>query len=295
MKESTRGALTIFFVYAFWGVLPVYWKAIESVDSVEILAHRMVWSCIFSFILVAVLHKKSVIISLFRSNRRALALLLLSGVVVTANWGLYIWAVNHGRILESSLGYFINPLISILFGLVIFKEKLNKIQWLAIGIAATGVCSEIIALGHLPFISLSLAILFSTYSIIKKLSAVESLAGFTVETVFMTPFALAYLIWCQYSGTAHFPYEMRTTLLLIGTGVITAAPLILFTWGVKRSAMTTVGLIQYTSPILIFITGTFVYNEPVTPVRLLSFVLIWVSIIIFTVESFWRTKRTGKS
>ena len=275
--------------------MPIYWKALGSVNSVEILAHRAIWACVFSFSLVAMARKTSDIVSLFLSNRRALMMLLLSCAIITVNWSIYIWAVKDGRILEGSLGYFINPLVSILFGVVIFKERLNKIQWLAIGFATAGVCSEVVALGHLPFVSLSLAITFGIYGLLKKLSAVESLVGLTVETLFITPFALSWLIWCQYSGAAHFPYGVWTTLLLLGTGVVTAAPLITFAWGVKRSDMTTVGLIQYTSPILMFLTGTVVYHEPVSSVRLLAFVLIWIAIIIFSAESLWRAKRTGGS
>jgi len=294
MKESTQGAITIFFTYVFWGIMPVYWKALASVNSVEILAHRIVWSCVFSLSLAAAGRKISDVASLFRSNRRTMVLLVLSSVVITANWGIYIWAVNDGRILESSLGYFINPLVSMLFGAVIFKERLNKIQWMAIGIASAGVCSEVVALGYLPLVSLSLAFSFGAYGLLKKLSAVESLVGFTVETLLLTPFFLTWLIWRRYSGTAHFSYGAWTALLLVGTGVVTAMPLITFAWGVKRSAMTTVGLIQYTSPILIFITGTVVYNEPLSSVRLLSFILTWISIIIFTAESIWRTRRSHK-
>ena len=293
MKESTRGAFAIFFTYVLWGLLPVYWKALGALNPVEILAHRIIWSCVFSFFMAAAARKTSDFVSLFRTDRRALVILLFSSLAVTANWSIYIWAVNDGRILESSLGYFINPLVSILLGTVIFKERLSKIQWLAIGIAAIGVCLEVAAIGHLPFVSLGLAFSFGIYGILKKLSATESIVGFTVETLFITPFALAWLKWRQYSGLAHFPYGTWITLLLIGTGVATSTPLIMFAWGVKRSAMTTVGLIQYTSPILLLIIGTAVYHEPVSFVRLLSFALTWVSIIIFTADSFRRAKMAG--
>lgn len=294
MKESARGALVIFLTYVLWGILPVYWKALASINSTEILAHRIVWSCVFSFVLVAAARKTSDFVSLFRS-RRELLTLMVSSVVVTGNWGLYIWAVNSGKILESSLGYFINPLISILLGTMVFNERLSKVQWLSIGIATAGVCAEVVELGHFPFVSLGLALLFGVYGLFKKLSSVESTVAFTVETLLITPFALVFLLWRQSSGVAHFPYGLWTTLLLIGTGIATSMPLIMFAWGVKRSAMTTVGLIQYTSPVLMFITGTLVYNEPVSHVRLLSFTLIWVSIIFFTTDSFLRSKRTGRS
>ena len=290
MRDNIKGVFVITLTYVLWGVLPVYWKALASVNPVEILAHRAIWSCVFSFSLLAAGRGISAFVSLFRSNRRALVLIALSSVTITANWSIYIWGVNNGRILECSLGYFINPLVSILFGLVVFKERLNKIQWLAIGIAAAGVFSEVAALGRLPFVSLSLAFSFGVYGLLKKLSAVESLVGFTIETLFVTPFALSWLVWRQYSGAAHFPYGAWTTSLLIGTGVITSVPLIMFAWGVKRSPLTTVGLVQYASPILMFLTGAVVYHEPVSLTRLLSFALTWISIIIFTAESLWRAK-----
>ncbi|MCL1874680.1 MAG: EamA family transporter RarD [Synergistaceae bacterium] len=294
MKESARGAIVIFLTYVLWGILPVYWKALASINSSEILAHRIVWSCVFSFILVAAARKTRDFVSLFR-NRRELVTLMVSSVVVTGNWGLYIWAVNSGKILESSLGYFINPLISILLGTMVFKERLSMIQWLSIGVATVGVCAEVVELGHFPFVSLGLALLFGIYGLFKKLSAIESTVAFTVETLLITPFALLWLIWRQSSGAAHFPYDLWTTVLLIGTGIATSMPLIMFAWGVKRSAMTTVGLIQYTSPILMFITGTLVYHEPVSNVRLLSFTLIWISIIFFTVDSFLRAKKVSRT
>jgi chloramphenicol-sensitive protein RarD len=222
-------------------------------------------------------------------------ILVLAGVAVATNWSIYIWAVNDGRILETSLGYFITPLVSMLFGIVVFKENLSKTQWLAIVIAATGVCSEVVALGHLPFVALGLAFTFGAYGLLKKLSTVESLVGFLVETMFIMPLALFWLAWRQYSGAAHFPYGTWTTLLLVGTGVVTAAPLITFAWGVKRSAMITVGLLQYSSPSIMFLTATIIYNEPVSAVRLLSFAFIWFSIVIFSADSLRRAKETKEA
>jgi len=220
-------------------------------------------------------------------------MIALSSVAITANWGIFIWAVNNGRILETSLGYFMIPLISMLFGAVVLKENLTKIQRLAIAIAAAGLFLEVFTLGELPFVSISLAFSFGSYSLLKKLTAIESLVGFTIETLFLTPFALLWLIWLQYSSVAHFPYGVWTTSLLIGTGVVTSVPLVVFAWGVQRSAMTTVGLIQYTAPFLSFLIGVFVYHEPMPATRIISFALTWASIIIFTTESFWRAKHSN--
>jgi len=220
-------------------------------------------------------------------------MIALSSIAITANWGIFIWAVNNGRILETSLGYFMIPLISMLFGALVLKENLTKIQWLAIAIAATGLCLEVVTLGGLPFVSISLAFSFGSYSLLKKLTAIESLIGFTIETLFLTPFALLWLVWLQHSGAAHFPYEIWTTSLLIGSGVVTSVPLVVFAWGVQRSSMVTVGLIQYTAPFLAFLIGALVYNEPLPGTRIMSFALTWISIIIFTAESFWRARQRG--
>ena len=292
MKENTKGACAIFFTYVLWGVLPIYWKALASLDSTEIIAHRALWSCVFSFLMIFLARKGADFFSIFRSDRHAVVMLALSGAAVTANWYIYIWAVNSGKILESSLGYFINPLVSILFGLVFFKERLRKIQWLAVGIAATGVCAEVVSLGRLPFVSLSLAFLFGAYGLLKKMTTVDSLVGLTIETMFIIPFALSWLIYLQQAGAAHFPYLAEITLLLVGTGVVTAIPLIMFAWGVKKSTMTTVGLMQYTSPILMFLTATLIYHEPMPPARWASFSLTWLSIILFTAESILHAKKT---
>jgi len=291
MKVSTQGALAVLSVYLVWGVLPFYWRTMESINAVEILAHRVVWSCVVSFLLMLAGGGASDIIAPFRSNRRVLVLIMLSSIAITVNWGFFIWAVNNDRILETSLGYFMIPLVSMLFGALVLKERLSRIQWFAIGTAALGLSLEVITLGGLPFVSLSLAISFGSYGLLKKLTAIDSLVGFTIETLFLTPFALACLIWLQATGAAHFPYGVGLTLLLISTGVVTSVCLIVFAWGVQRSAMTTVGLIQYTAPFMAFLIGTFVYHEPLPGTRILTFALTWASIIVFTMESFWRARR----
>ena len=281
MTESAKGAYAVFFTYVLWGILPVYWRALASVDSMEILAHRALWSCAFALCLAALTRRWGEFTLLFRS-RRALGMLAFSSLTVSANWCIYIWAVNDGRILESSLGYFINPLVSILFGVVFFKEHLGKLQRLAVVLAAAGVCAEVLSLGRLPLVSLGIAFTFGLYGLLKKMSRAESLVGFAAETLLITPFALWWLVWRQQAGLAHFPYDPRRTFLLIGAGVVTAVPLILFAWGVKRTTMTTVGVTQYTSPILMFLTATLLYHEPMPPARWLSFLLIWASLLLFT-------------
>jgi chloramphenicol-sensitive protein RarD len=291
MSGNTKGALAVFFAYLIWGILPVYWKAMASVDPLEILAHRAVWSCVFSLLLLSLTRGVGNVVSLVRSNRRTLAMLAISGVTITVNWYTFIWAVNNDRILETSLGYFINPLVSILFGVIIFRERLRKIQWLAIALAASGVCVEIAKLGQVPAVALMLAFTFGAYGLLKKMLTVDSITGLTTETLFITPFALFCLFWRQNTGAAHFPYQAWTNILLVSTGVLTAIPLIIFAWGVKRTTMTLIGLTQYTSPIMMFLSATLVYHESISPARLLTFSLTWAGIIVFTAESFWFAKK----
>jgi chloramphenicol-sensitive protein RarD len=282
--KSAGGPLAIFLTYILWGAMPVYWRAMSSIDPLEILAHRAVWSCVFSIVLLTAARKGGEALALVRS-RRALPRLALSGAIITVNWYMYIWAVNNGRILETSLGYFMNPTVSILFGVIVFKERLRKVQQLAIGVAFCGVCVEIAELGRPPVVSLGLAVTFGLYGLLKKTFAVDSITGLAIETALIAPFALLWLAWRQSVGAARFPYPLGMDLLLAGAGVLTALPLIVFAWGVGRTKMTVLGLIQYTSPVMTFLTATLIYREPISAGRMFSFSLIWAGIIIFTADS----------
>ncbi|MDR0648584.1 MAG: EamA family transporter RarD [Synergistaceae bacterium] len=287
MKGGGRqGFAAIFSAYVLWGILPVYWRAMSSLDPLEVLAHRAIWSCAFTFLLLVLSRRADGVMSLLRSGRRTLLSLAASGAVITVNWYLYIWAVNSGRILETSLGYFINPLVSILFGMVFFKERLRRAQWAAIALAICGVLAEVAYLGRFPLVSLGLAFTFGLYGLLKKLTAVDPITGMMAETALMTPFALAWLVWRNSKGLLGFPYSVSMTVLLMGAGVLTAIPLIVFAWGVSRVSMTLLGLAQYTSPIMTFLTATLVYHEPMPAARVVSFALIWAAIAIFTAESF---------
>ncbi|MDR1515163.1 MAG: EamA family transporter RarD [Synergistaceae bacterium] len=286
MKSGAKGFAAVFFSYVLWGAMPVYWRAMSALDPLEILAHRAIWSCAFTLVLLLLSRRAGGTAALVRSNPKALLGLAFSGAIITVNWYLYIWAVNDGRILETSLGYFINPLVSILFGMIFFDERLRKAQWAAVTLAVCGVLAEVANLGRIPVFSLGLAFTFGLYGLLKKLSTVDPITGLFVETALMTPFALVWLAWRQSAGLSAFPYPLRLDLLLAGAGILTAAPLMVFAWGVSRISMTVIGLIQYTSPIMTFLTATLVYHEPMPTARIISFALIWAAIIIFTAESF---------
>jgi chloramphenicol-sensitive protein RarD len=293
MKENTKGAIAVFCVYMLWGSLPIYWKQMGALDAMEILAHRALWSGVFAVLLVILTRRTKNLVSLFRRDVRSGVLLLLSGIAVSVNWFIYIWAVNEGKVLESSLGYFMNPLVSILFGVVIFRERLRKMQWAAIAVAALGVCAEVAALGRAPMVSLGLAFSFGVYALLKKMVAADPLTGMAVETLILMPFALLWLAWRQRIGMAHFPYPAALTFLLLSTGAVTVLPLILFAWGVRRCPLTIVGLVQYTSPILMFLSAVLLYHEALPPLRQLSFALTWTGIALFTLESFLYVKKRG--
>ena len=233
MTIPQKGAAAAFLSYLWWGSMPLYWKALSSVSSSEILGHRVVWSAIFTFALIAVTgqwHKTTA----FAVKNKRKTLWLFLGYLITLNWGLYIWAVNAGRILETSLGYYINPLVSMFFGMLFFGEKLRRAQRIAIAIAAAGVCIQIITIREIPLVSLGLALSFGLYGVLKKAVSIEPSVALLIETLSAAPAALAYLCWLQHTGAANFPYSLTTDLLLAGTGVMTSVPLLLFAYAAQR-------------------------------------------------------------
>ena len=285
MRDSTKGGLVVFFAYVMWGSMPFYWKALRVLAPMEILAHRIVWSFTFTLLLLAAAKQLCGLARKLRDERGTLGALVASGVLVTLNWYLYIWAVNNDRVLDTSLGYFINPLMSILLGVAIFREKLGAVQWTAIALAAAGVSVQVFEMGRLPLVSLGLALTFALYGAIRKKTDIDPVPGLFVETAVVTAPALLWLFHMQAAGTAHYPYGAALNLLLVGAGILSSMALILFAWGAKKVRLSTVGLIQYTSPIMTFLTAVFIYGESVSPLRLASFVLIWAGIIIYTAHS----------
>lgn len=284
-RGTIRAGFIVFLAYVIWGLMPFYWKAMQSIDSSVILGHRAVWSVAFTMALLLAAGKLGHTFVQLKTDRRTLLILCASSVTIALNWFLYIYAVNHGRIMETSLGYFINPLVSVAFGMFFFKERLRRAQKIAITLAACGVGAEVIALGELPLMSLGIALTFGLYGVFKKQIRIDAAGGLFVETAVLMVPALVWLYHCQRAGISHFPYSARLNLFLIGTGVMTSVPLILFAWGAQRIRLSTLGLIQYTSPILTLLIAVFAYGEPFTSVKFLSFGLIWTAIILYTAEA----------
>lgn len=284
MSEHKKGLLYGVLCYAIWGIFPLYWRLIDHVDSIEILAHRMLWSGVFMVTLfIGIRHLR--LRNHIHSPRQYL-MLFLTGTLITFNWGLYIWAINHGYILQSSLGYYINPLVNVLLGYLFLHERLNRAQTVALILALAGVLYFTIDYGHFPIISLALAFSFGIYGLMKKKMGLNATAALTVETIWMMPAALVYITFiAAYGNSALNTFDLFTWLLLLLAGAVTAIPLLLYGKAAERITLTALGFLQYISPTGQFLIGIFVYKEPFTTAHIVCFSLIWTGLIIFTVDT----------
>lgn len=292
-SKTKTGVIYAALSYLLWGILPLYWKAMDNISPFEILAHRILWAFVFvgAILLINKQWKELIKIS---KNKRNLLFISLSASMVTINWGLYIYAVNSHHIVEASLGYYINPLIVVFFGVVFLKEKLTRGQVLAFTMAFIGVVILTVQYGKVPWISISLAVTFALYGLLKKLTNAGSMVSLCIETALVTPFALIYILIRQANGVgALFNITTFETILLLLSGVVTATPLILFAKGAKRIPLSTLGFVQYISPTMSLMLGVFIFNEKFTTVHLISFGFIWLSLLIYSLSEtkFFRKKR----
>ena len=288
MQTEKSGVLWAGGSYIIWGFMPIYWKSLEHVTSVEILVSRVVWAFILTLLLILVMkngrYLKEDLQTLWRSQRSFWGLFGASALVST-NWFIYIWAVNHGYIVQTSLGYYMNPLISVLLGVFFLKEKLSGAQKVAFLLAATGVSILTLSYGVFPWLAFVLAATFAVYGLIKKQIKLDALRGITIETLFITPFALLYYIWLFVDGRAVlFQVDVRTDVLLVLTGVATALPLVMYAKGVQRIPLYTAGFLQYIAPTIMLFLGVVVYHETFGKIDLLSFSFIWSALLLFTVS-----------
>ncbi|WP_433499316.1 EamA family transporter RarD [Sphaerimonospora sp. CA-214678] len=283
MPESRRGVLYGIAAYSIWGLFPLYWPLLKPAGAVEILAHRMVWSlAVVVAILAARRHW-----SWFRSlTRRQFLLLTVAAVTIALNWGVYIYAVNSGHVIESALGYFINPLVTVLFGVVIFRERLRTLQWAAVGLGGLAVIVLTLDYGRPPWIALILATSFGAYGLFKKAAQVGSAESLTIETLVLLVPALTYLIVIEGNGTGAFGHQgAGHTLLLATTGIVTAIPLMCFNGAAIRVPLSTIGLLQYITPTMQFLCGVLVAREVMPPSRWVGFVIVWLALCVFTWDS----------
>lgn len=286
-----RGMWLGFGAYASWTVFPIYFKSVSAVPPLQILCSRVVWSLVFMVIVVTWLRRWGGLRAALRS-RRVLVTYTIAALLLAANWYIYIWAVNNGHILEGSLGYFINPLISVLLGVAFFRERLRVAQWAAIGIAALGVGYLTWNYGHLPWIALSLALTFGIYGMVKKLAPLPAQEGLLLETSLLVLPALLGLAWFEVQRTAPWPGgELRMDLLLALSGPVTAIPLLMFAAAAQSIPLSMLGVLQYVAPTGQFIVGVWLYGEPFPPYKLVGFVIIWIALAALYLEG-WLKRRS---
>lgn len=285
--------------YVAWGLMPLYWHLLKVVPSLQIIAHRVVWSALFVCGWLSLKYGRSWLRETL-ARPHAAPMLALSGALIAFNWGLYIWAVNAGHVVESALGYFINPLLNVVLGVLVLHERLNRVQWAAVAIAALGVLWLTLNYGSFPWIALALAISFGSYGLVRKLLGAPPVRGLGVESLFLLLPALAFLLWTERSGQGHLLAHGQTpawsagvTGLLVFGGVLTALPLIGFAAAVQRIPYSLVGLLQYISPTLQLLMGVLVLGEPFGRERAIGFGFIWIALALYAGEGLWRSRRRG--
>jgi chloramphenicol-sensitive protein RarD len=288
MENYKQGIFFGLAAYVLWGILPVYWKALELVSPFEILSSRFMWSCVFVFLLIIFQKKWPLFTKEVKqvfSNVKTGAAMVATGITISFNWGTFIWAVNNGHIVETSMGYYINPLVSILFAVVFLRERLDKMQLAAITCAFIGVASMVYSFGKIPWVSLTLAFTFALYGLLKKILPVSALTSIMLETLLITPLALVYEYSLWQQGVSFYASgNLQVIMMLTGAGVVTAIPLLLFTAGARLLPLKIIGFLQYISPTLTLLIGVFVYNEAFTASHLLAFGWIWAALLLFIVS-----------
>ena len=288
-----RGLFAAVGAFLIWGMFPIYWKSLEHVPALEIVAHRLTWCCLWVLAFLLLTRGTRWVRPLL-SRPTVLRNLTLSSALIGGNWFLYIWAVNAGHIVETSLGYFINPLVNVVFGVVLFSERLNPRQWTAVVVAAVGVAYMTVSHGRLPWIALVLACSFALYSVVRKVTDVESVPGLAWESIVYFPLVSGWLIWLWARGEGAFlRVDWQTDALLIVAGIATAVPLVLFAIAARRVPLSTIGVLQYLAPSLQLLSGTLIYGEAFTPVEAVGFGCIWLALAIFTLDglgSHWRRR-----
>ena len=277
--------------FVIWGLFPIYFKLVAEAPAPEVLAHRIVWSVLFVAGLITLRRRWSAVAVAF-SDRRLVLTLVLSATVISVNWVVFIWAVGDGRILDASLGYFINPLVSVVLGVVALGERLRTIQWVAVGLAVAAVGYQIVGYGAVPWVALTLAVSFGFYGLIRKVARVDAFTGLFVETLVLSPLAVGYMVFLAVVGGGAFGrLGLQVDALLILAGVITPLPLILFVAGAQRIRLSTIGLLQYIAPTGQFLLAVFVYDEPFTRDSLVTFGLIWLALVLYTVDTLRHERR----
>jgi len=283
--QSPSGIAYAVPAFLIWGLSPVYWKTIQSVPAFEILMHRIVWSFFFLMPMIILGKRWGEFRDAVR-NPRMFSLLFLTTVIIALNWFVFIWAINHGHILQTSLGYYINPLVNVFLGMIFLRERLRPLQIMALILAGAGVLYLTLWMGEFPWIALTLALSFGFYALIRKVAPVGPLAGLFMETLILSLPAMAYLFYLDVMGAGSiFRVGMKTDIFLMGAALVTGLPLLLFTQGAKRLHLSTVGFLQYISPSCTFVLAVFVYHEPIFQAQIIAFALVWAALLVYSADS----------
>lgn len=294
-RSDARGLAAASGAFVIWGLLPLYLKLLQSVPILQVTAHRLLWCVVLAIAWLAARNQLGQV-RIALANPQVRWRLCLSASLICVNWIVYVWSIAQHRVVEASLGYFINPLVNVLLGVVVLSERLNPAQWIAVACAAAGVSYLTWTAGHLPWISLTLAISFGLYGLVRKLVHVDALAGLASETLLLLPLGMGYLIWCELAGTGVAGHgSLATQLLLMLGGPLTALPLVLFAYGARRIPYSTVGLLQYIAPSLQLMLALFVYGEPFGSNRAAGFALIWTALAIYASDGLWRSRKQASS
>jgi chloramphenicol-sensitive protein RarD len=291
--HTASGVVYAALAFLIWGISPIYWKALRAVPALEIIMHRVVWSFLFLVPLIIIMRRWQEFVDVFK-DRRTLLILLATALIVGSNWLLYIWAINNDHLLQASLGYYINPLINVLLGMVFLRERLRAPQVLSVLLAFAGVLYLTISYGEFPWIALLLALSFGFYGLIRKVAPVGALVGLTVETLLLSVPAVIYLIYLDSRGVGSiFRVSLKLSLLLMGCALVTAVPLLFFTLGARRLYLSTLGLLQYIAPSCMFILAVFLFHEPFSSGQVVTFVFIWAALVIYSSDSvrYYRSMR----
>jgi len=294
-RLSPRGLAAAAAAFTIWGLFPVYLHALGGVSALQVIAHRIVWSCLF-LVTWLLLRGQLGVLSVTLARPVLLARLAVTATLISCNWLVYVWSVTHNHIVDTSLGYYINPLVNVLLGVVVLRERLNRAQWIAVGLAAVAVLYLALRAGRPPWIAGTLAVSFSLYGLLRKIISVDALPGLTTETLLLMPLAVAYLAWCQWSGSGALTTQgPGIAALLVGSGLVTAIPLFLFAYGARALPYSTVGVLQYIAPTLQLMCGVVFFGEAFGPALAAGFVLIWLALLIYAADGLWRAHSAARA
>ncbi|MEE9314925.1 MAG: EamA family transporter RarD [Rhizobiaceae bacterium] len=285
--SSRKGFFYALGAYGLWGFLPLYFRLLDHVPAAEMIAHRILWSVPIALLVIGFQHRLGELKSLF-SDKRIFSMMAITAVLISLNWGIYVWAISVDRTAEAALGYYINPLLTVVLGFALLGEKLTRLQWAAVAIALAAVVLRTVAGGVFPWIAVSLAVLFAAYGYFRKTVAVGPTQGFLMEVVILSPFALAYIGWLVFQGESHFTFANTDGGWMMFAGVVTAVPLIFYAYGAKLLRLTTLGLMQYIAPSMIFLIAIFVFKESMDFWQSVTFAMIWFALALYTWSLFKR-------